>query len=50
VKPAQVRGDQLGLLSFDWTNARLRATIRYFPVHASLNRAVTVPLFDIPAV
>jgi hypothetical protein len=50
VRPAQVKGDQLGLLSFDWTNARLRATVRYFPVHASLSRPVTVPLFDIPAV
>jgi hypothetical protein len=50
VKPAQIKGDQLGLLSFDWTNARLRAAVRYFPVHDTLSRAVTVPLFDIPAV
>ena len=50
VKPAQIKGDQLGLLSFDWTNARLRASVRYFSVHPTLNRTVTVPLFDIPAV
>jgi hypothetical protein len=50
VKPAQVKGDQLGLLSFDWTNARLRATVRYFPVHDTLSRTVTVPLFDVSVV
>lgn len=50
VRPAQVKGDQLALLSFDWTHARLRATVRYFPVHGTLSRPVTVPLFDTPAV
>jgi hypothetical protein len=47
-RPAMVKGDQLGLLSFDWTQARLRASITYFPIHAnsSLAKAIVVPLFN----
>lgn len=46
--PARVKGDQIGLLSFDWTHSRLRATVSYFPIHAdsTATRPVRVPLFD----
>lgn len=47
-KPAQLTGNQLGLLSFDWTLARLRASVTYFPVHSTITAPVRVPLFDIP--
>ena len=46
--PALIQGNQLGLLSFDWTRARLRAAVTYFPVHPSITAPVRVPLFDIP--
>ena len=44
-KPAQIIGNQLGLLSFDWTRGRLSATVTYFPVHPKLTAPVRVPLF-----
>jgi hypothetical protein len=46
--PALIQGNQLGLLSFDWTLARLRATVTYFPVHHGITAPIRVPLFDIP--
>lgn len=46
-KPAQITGNQLALLSFDWTHARLRAAVTYFPVHPSITAPIGVPLFDI---
>jgi len=46
--PASICGNQLGLLSFDWTRARLRATVTYFPVHPSITAPIRVPLFDLP--
>jgi hypothetical protein len=46
--PALIEGNQLGLLSFDWTRARLRATVTFFPVHRSITAPIRVPLFDIP--
>jgi hypothetical protein len=44
-KPAQIIGNQLGLLSFDWTRGQLRATVTYFPVHEKITAPVRVPLF-----
>lgn len=44
-KPARVIGNQLGLLSFDWTRGQLRAAITYFPVHEKISAPVRVPLF-----
>jgi len=44
-KPAQIIGNQLGLLSFDWTRGLLRATVTYFPVHPKITAPVRVPLF-----
>jgi hypothetical protein len=44
-KPAQIIGNQLGLLSFDWTRGQLRAAITYFPVHEEISAPVRVPLF-----
>jgi hypothetical protein len=44
-KPAQIIGNQLGLLSFDWTRGLLRATVTYFPVHEKITAPVRVPLF-----
>jgi hypothetical protein len=44
-KPAQIIGNQLGLLSFDWTRGQLRCAITYFPVHEKITAPVRVPLF-----
>jgi len=44
-KPAQLIGNQLGLLSFDWTRGQLRASVTYFPVHEKITAPVRVPLF-----
>jgi hypothetical protein len=44
-KPAQIIGNQLGLLSFDWTRGQLRAAVTYFPVHERITAPVRVPLF-----
>jgi hypothetical protein len=44
-KPAQIIGNQLGLLSFDWTRGLLRANVTYFPVHEKITAPVRVPLF-----
>jgi hypothetical protein len=44
-KPAQIIGNQLGLLSFDWTRGQLRGAITYFPVHEKITAPVRVPLF-----
>jgi hypothetical protein len=44
-KPAQIIGNQLGLLSFDWTRGQLRGAITYFPVHEEIVAPVRVPLF-----
>jgi hypothetical protein len=44
-KPAQITGNQLGLLSFDWTRGQLRASVTYFPVHEKITAPVRVPLF-----
>lgn len=43
---AQFTGNQLGLLSFDWQNTRLRARVTYFPVHEKLTAPIQVPLFE----
>jgi len=47
-RPALITGNQLGLLSFDWTRARLRATVTYFPGHPTITAPVRVPLFELP--
>lgn len=44
-RPAQIIGNQLGLLSFDWTQGQLRGSVTYFPVHPKITAPVRVPLF-----
>jgi hypothetical protein len=46
-KPAQIIGNQLGLLSFDWTRGKLTATVTYFPIHEKITAPVRVPLFTL---
>jgi hypothetical protein len=43
---AQFKGNQIGLLSFDWENTRLRARVTYFPIHEKITAPTVVPLFE----